>query len=298
MTAIRPSDAPRLTHTADELRRHLAQARRSGVSVGLVPTMGALHEGHLSLVDACRRDCPLTVVTVFVNPAQFGPGEDFSEYPRPLEADLKLLAGRGADVVFAPETAAMYRADHATYVEVGGPALSFEGEFRPNHFRGVATIVLKLFHLVRPDRAYFGRKDYQQSLVVRRMVADLDLPIEIVVCPIVRDPDGLALSSRNAYLSDDERRRALAISRSLRRARQLVAEGTRDAPTILAHMRELLSAAELKIDYVAICNPDTLEATDRIEGPAVALVAARVGTVRLIDNELLGPTAGADVTKL
>jgi len=297
MTTTRRSAAPRLTHTADELRRYLDEARRSGASVGLVPTMGALHEGHLSLVDACRRDCGLSVVTVFVNPAQFGPGEDFTEYPRSLETDLKLLAGRGADVVFAPEAAAMYGAEHATYVEVGGPALPFEGEFRPHHFRGVATVVLKLFHLVRPDRAYFGRKDFQQSLVVRRMVADLDLPIEIVICPIVRDPDGLAMSSRNAYLSDGERRRALAISRSLRRARQLVAEGTRDARAILAEMRELLRAAELKIDYLAICNPDTLEPAERVEGPAVALVAARVAATRLIDNELLDPTAGADVAK-
>jgi pantoate--beta-alanine ligase len=277
-----------LTHTADELRRELTAAREAGTSVGLVPTMGALHEGHLSLVDACRRDGGLTVVTLFVNPAQFGAGEDFAAYPRSLDADLKLLSGRGADVVFAPETDAVYRAGHATYVEVGGLALPLEGEFRPGHFRGVATIVLKLFHLVQPDRAYFGRKDYQQSLVVRRMVADLDLPIEIVVCPIVREPDGLAMSSRNAYLSAEERSRALAISQSLRRARQLVAEGTRDARAIVADMRELLRAADLNIDYAAICDPETLEPLARVDGPAVALVAARVGRARLIDNEMLG----------
>lgn len=288
MPTTRPSAAPHLTHTADELRRELAAARKAHQSVGLVPTMGALHEGHLSLVDACRRDCGLTVVTVFVNPAQFGAGEDIASYPRSLDADLKLLAGRGADVVFVPETDAVYRDGHATYVEVGGPALPLEGEFRPGHFRGVATIVLKLFHLVEPQRAYFGRKDLQQSLVVRRMVVDLDLPIKIVVCPTVREPDGLAMSSRNAYLSAEERSRALAISQSLQRARQSVAKGTRDARAIVADMRELLRAADLKIDYVAICDPQTLEPLERVEGPAVALVAARVGRARLIDNEMLG----------
>ncbi|MEX0675492.1 MAG: pantoate--beta-alanine ligase [Pirellulales bacterium] len=288
MPTTQPGAALRLTRTGDELRRDLAAARQAGLTVGLVPTMGALHEGHLSLVDACRRDCGLTVVTIFVNPAQFGRGEDIASYPRPLDADLKLLAGRGADFVFVPETEAVYRAGHATYVEVGGPALSLEGEFRPGHFRGVATIVLKLFHLVEPHRAYFGRKDYQQSLVVRRMVADLDLPIEIVVCPTVREPDGLAMSSRNAYLSDQERRRALALSQSLKRAGQLVAAGTRDARVIVAEMSALVRAAELTIDYVAICNPDTLAPIERVDGPAVALVAARIGRARLIDNELLG----------
>jgi pantoate--beta-alanine ligase len=288
MKPTRPSTAPQLTHSPAELRSHLAAARGSGLSVGLVPTMGALHEGHLSLVDACRRDGGLTVVTIFVNPAQFGPGEDFERYPRNLTADFELLAGRGADLVFAPETEVIYGADHATYVEIGGPALPLEGEFRAGHFRGVATVVLKLFHLVQPDRAYFGRKDFQQSLVVRRMVADLELPIEIVVCPIVREPDGLALSSRNAYLSSHERRRALAISQSLRQAGKLVDAGMRDAAAIMAEMHEMLRAADLQVDYVAICDPQTLEPIGQIDAPAVALVAARVGATRLIDNELLG----------
>jgi pantoate--beta-alanine ligase len=288
MKRTRPGTAPEWTHSPDELRRHLAAARSSGLSVGLVPTMGALHEGHLSLVDACRRDVGLTVVTIFVNPAQFGPGEDYARYPRTLSADFELLAGRGADLVFVPETDVIYGPDHATYVEVGGPALPLEGIFRPGHFRGVATVVLKLFHLVEPDRAYFGRKDFQQSLVVRRMAADLDLPIEIVVCPIVREPDGLALSSRNAYLSSHERQRALAISRSLQRARQLVDAGQRDAAAIVAEMREMLRAADLQVDYVAICDPQTLQPIDQIDRPAVGLLAARVGATRLIDNELLG----------
>jgi pantoate--beta-alanine ligase len=287
MSSTRPTAAPRLTTSPDELRRELAAARSRGATVGLVPTMGALHEGHLSLVDACRRECGLTVVTIFVNPAQFGPGEDLARYPRPLEADLELLARRGAELVFAPETDAMYRAGHATYVEVAGPAAGLEGEFRPGHFRGVATIVLKLFHLVAPERAYFGQKDYQQSLVVRRMAADLDLPIEIVVCPTVRESDGLAASSRNAFLSKPERVRALAISQSLARARQIAAGGTRDAATIVAAIEELLRAAQLQIDYVAICDRETLAPLARLDAPAVALVAARVGTTRLIDNELL-----------
>lgn len=295
MTAEQSNAAGQLTRTPDELRSALLETRRDGGVVGLVPTMGALHEGHLSLVDAARSQCDRVVVSVFVNPTQFGPGEDFAEYPRSLEADLKLLAARGADVVFAPETDTMYTAAHATFVEPEGPALPLEGECRPGHFRGVATIVLKLFHLVQPQRAYFGRKDYQQSLVVRRMVADLDVPIEIVVCPIVREPDGLAMSSRNAYLSADERRRALAISAGLRRAAELVSAGTLDTVSIEREIRELLSAANLAIDYAAIRDPDSLQPVARVERPVVALIAARVGSTRLIDNELLPPpTRSAD----
>jgi len=278
----------RLVTSADELRREVAIARRGGKTIGLVPTMGALHAGHLSLVDAARRECGLTVVTIFVNPTQFGPGEDFGRYPRTLEADLELLAGHGAGIVFVPPTETMYGPAHAAYVEVGGPALRLEGQFRPGHFRGVATIVLKLFHLVMPDRAYFGRKDYQQSLVVRRMTSDFDLPIQIEVCPTIREPDGLALSSRNRYLTPDERRRALAISQSLRWAAQWTQAGTRDAATIVARMRQMLADAELNVDYVSLADPDTLEEVARIDRPTVALVAARVGNTRLIDNEFIG----------
>ena len=286
--STRPLDTtPRVIVAADQLRQYLAAARGRGATIGVVPTMGALHEGHLSLVDACRRECDVTVVTIFVNPTQFGPGEDFTRYPRDLDADVKLLARRGADVVFAPEGELMYPPEHATYVEVAGPALGLEGDFRPGHFRGVATIVLKLFHLVAPDRAYFGRKDYQQSLVVRRMTADLDLPVKITVCPIVREADGLAMSSRNVYLSAGERRRALSLSQSLQLARQLVAAGTRDVPTIVAAMQDRLDEAELQVDYVAVCDADSLAPLARVDANAVALVAARVGTTRLIDNEPL-----------
>jgi pantoate--beta-alanine ligase len=190
--------------------------------------------------------------------------------------------------VFVPATETMYPPRHATYVEPMGPALLLEGQFRPGHFRGVATIVLKLFNLVQPDSAYFGRKDYQQALVVGRMVADLNVPVRIEVCPIVREPDGLAMSSRNIYLSSDERRRALAISQSLRLARELVRQGTRDAAAIVGRMRELLERAQLQIDYVAIVDPQTLEAVEQVTRPALAAIAAHVGRTRLIDNEMLG----------
>jgi pantoate--beta-alanine ligase len=264
-------------------KSHLA-----GEQVGLVPTMGALHAGHLSLVDASRRDCQLTVVSIFVNPTQFGPGEDFTRYPRTLNADLRLLADRGADVVFAPDTAAVYRPGNATKVEVAGPALNLEGAFRPTHFSGVATIVLKLFNLVQPDKAYFGRKDFQQSLVVQRMADDLDLPIEVVVCPIIREPDGLAMSSRNIYLSAVERQRALAISQALQGAVARVANGEHDSAKLIAEMEAQLKRADLQIDYVAIAARDTLEPLPHVDRPAVALIAARCGATRLIDNELLG----------
>ncbi|MGD9719980.1 MAG: pantoate--beta-alanine ligase [Pirellulales bacterium] len=285
---LRQSTGPRVIADAGALRALVAKARRDGQSIGLVPTMGALHAGHLSLVDAARRECGFTAVSIFVNPTQFGPREDFARYPRTLEADLQSLAGRGVDAVFTPSTEAMYRADHATFVEMAGPALPLEGEFRPGHFRGVATIVLKLFHMVAPDRAYFGHKDYQQSLIVRQLVKDFNLPIEIVVCPTVREPDGLALSSRNVFLSADERRRALAISQSLQLVRQLITDGTRDAGTLLARVHERLSAAELQVDYVALADPETLLPVETVVRPALLAIAARVGNTRLIDNDIVG----------
>jgi pantoate--beta-alanine ligase len=290
MKANSQSSTPRLVTAADELRQRIAAARAAGKTIGLVPTMGALHAGHTSLADAARRDCEFVVVTIFVNPAQFGPHEDFSRYPRTLEADSRLLADHGVDLIYAPATEAMYRPEHATYVVMEGPALVLEGEFRPGHFRGVATIVLKLFNLVLPDRAYFGRKDYQQALLIRQMVADLNLPIHVELCPIVRESDGLALSSRNVYLSPEERRRALSISQSLRLAKKLASDGTTDAATLIARMRALLEAAGLNIDYVALADPHTLEPVTIVNRPTVAAIAARVGATRLIDNELLGET--------
>ena len=288
MTATPPR--PELVTTVDELRIAVAVVRREGKKVGFVPTMGALHEGHLSLVRASKAECDRTVVSIYVNPSQFGPADDYSRYPRTLEADLEALAGCGAELVFAPSSEDVYSPEHATWVEVGSVAEPWEGQCRGGHFRGVATIVLKLLNMVGADVAYFGRKDYQQALVIRRMVADLNVPIAIRVCPIVREPDGLAMSSRNAYLDPDARRRALALWESLCLAGELVGGGERDAATIAEKMRQvILSAGEAQIEYIALADPDTLEPVIEIRGPTVALLAVRIGPTRLIDNCLLEP---------
>jgi len=230
------------------------------------------------------------VVTIFVNPAQFGPTEDFARYPRKLEEDLEKLRDTGTDLVFAPATETIYPPGFATYVEVEGLGQQWEGASRPGHFRGVATVVHKLFQLAPADIAYFGQKDYQQAVIIRRMVADWHLPIEIRVLPIVREPDGLAMSSRNAYLKPDERLRALVLSRSLRLAAELVREGQRDARQVADRMRELIASVEgVALDYATLVHPDTLAELTEINGPAVALVAARVGATRLIDNEIITP---------
>jgi pantoate--beta-alanine ligase len=279
---------PQLVTDGESLRQLVNKAKQAGVLVGLVPTMGALHEGHLRLVDSARAECDLTVVTIFVNPTQFAPGEDFRAYPRDLDSDVKLLASRGCDIVFAPRQEAMYGPDHATFIDVGPIGTVLEGEYRPTHFRGVATIVMKLFQLAPADRSYFGRKDYQQTLVVRQMAKDLNVPIDVRVCPIVRDPDGLAMSSRNRYLSADERQRALALSRSLRRAEQLVAAGERDANAIRKEMmREIDQASGIKLQYVAFVVDGTITPVDRIDSPTTIALAAFVGKTRLIDNTLV-----------
>jgi pantoate--beta-alanine ligase len=271
------------------LRESLAPIHRQGKRVGLVPTMGALHDGHLSLVDAARAECDFTVVTIYVNPTQFGPNEDLASYPRTLEADLRALARRQVDLVFAPCDAEMYRPGHETFVEVGSTAKPFEGQLRPGHFRGVATIVLKLLNLVVPHSAYFGRKDYQQLLVIRQLVDDLDLPVAIRDCPTVREPDGLAMSSRNAYLSPEQRRRARALPESLHRAAELVASGQRDAAVIQRQVREQIrEGAGVEPQYVALVKEGTVAPVTRLEGPTVVAVAAVIGQTRLIDNALVG----------
>ena len=276
----------------EDLRDAVAAARRASKRIGVVPTMGALHAGHVSLVEASCRECGFTVVTIFVNPTQFGPGEDFQRYPRPMANDLKLLSSYPVDLVFAPAQETMYPPGSATFVDVGPMAEAWEGDHRPGHFRGVATIVLKLFNLVAPDAAYFGQKDFQQALVVRRMVRDLDVPVEIRVCPTVREPDGLAMSSRNVYLSSAERRQALVLSRSLRLAEHLVAGGERRATDVHARMRALLATEpEVQVQYVAIVDPQTLAPVDDVGAGAVALIAAKVGATRLIDNTILGRPA-------
>ncbi len=274
--------------TLAELREAIAVARRQAKKIGLVPTMGALHEGHLSLVRASRAECDFTVVTIYVNPSQFGPAEDYRRYPRTLQSDVEALRGLGADLVFAPADEEVYPAGYSTWIDVGDVARPLEGEHRPTHFRGVATIVLKLFQMVGADAAYFGQKDYQQVLVVRRMVADLNVPIAVRVCPTVREADGLAMSSRNAYLSPAERQQAVVLSRSLGLAQELVARGERDAAAIAARMREwILSARPARIDYVAVVDSETLEPVAEIRGRALAALAVVIGGTRLIDNCLL-----------
>lgn len=290
MTDSSSSDVPAIVRDPDSLRSQVRAWQAAGDTVGLVPTMGALHAGHLSMIARSVSQCARTVATIFVNPAQFGPTEDFARYPRQLEQDLEMLRGTCTDLVFAPATETIYPPGFATYVEVEGLAQQWEGASRPGHFRGVATVVLKLFQLAPADIAYFGQKDYQQAVIVRRMVADLRLPIEIRVLPIVREPDGLAMSSRNAYLKPDDRWRALVLSRSLQLAAELVRDGQRDARQIADRMRELITSVEgVALDYATLVHPDTLAELSEITGPAVALVAARVGATRLIDNEIICP---------
>jgi pantoate--beta-alanine ligase len=275
------SDPARMLQLAEE-------ARREGKSLGLVPTMGALHEGHLSLVRRCRTENDLAVMTLFVNPIQFDRRDDLARYPRDPDRDTALAQTAGADLIYAPAAEAMYPPGYATYVTVEGLTDRWEGATRPGHFRGVATVCTKLFAACRPHRAYFGQKDYQQSLAIRRLVVDLNLGLEIVVLPTVREADGLALSSRNALLGREERRQAPVLSQALFAAQSAVRRGERHAETLRAGIEATIRTAELAaVDYVAVCDPDTLEPLVRIARQAVALVAARFGSVRLIDNALL-----------
>ena len=272
------------------LRAALAAARRHDRVIGLVPTLGALHEGHLSHVRRARSGCDVVVVSIFVNPLQFGPGEDFASYPRDLDRDLSLLAPEGVDVVFAPPRQGFVPDDMATTVHVAGLTDVLEGASRPGHFDGVTTVVAKLLNAVGPDRAYFGEKDYQQLLVVRRMVADLDVPVEVVAGPTVRETDGLALSSRNAYLSPRERAAALALPTALR---EVAAAWDGDADAARRRLRDrLASAPGVGLDYAEVADPGTLAPLEgAVSGPARALVAATVGATRLIDNVGLPPAA-------
>jgi pantoate--beta-alanine ligase len=255
---------------------------------GLVPTMGYLHAGHISLVQRARAENDHVAVSIFVNPTQFGPQEDLSRYPRDLKRDLELLEAEGVDLVFAPEAPEMYPAGFQTYVEVTEVTRPLEGASRPGHFRGVATVVLKLFNIVQPDRAYFGQKDAQQAAVVRRMARDLDLPLEIVICPIAREVDGLALSSRNVYLNPQERVAATALSRALRAAGERYAAGERSGDALRAAMSAVLAAEPLaRPEYVSAADPETLAELERVENGVLLSMAVRIGTTRLIDNVLL-----------
>lgn len=270
-----------------DVRQAVREARRRGRTVGCVPTMGALHAGHESLIRASREECGFTATTIFVNPTQFGPNEDFTRYPRPLEDDLSRCRNAGVDLVFVPEVSTLYPAGFSTHVEVEGLSQILEGAVRPGHFRGVATVVLKLLNIVDADRAYFGRKDFQQQLLVRKMCRELDLPVEIRTCPTVREPDGLALSSRNRYLSADERQTALCLYRSLQLAQERLASGEQNVPAIAADMRKLLETAGARPNYAVIADSETLAELAAPAPHMVALVAAHVGRTRLIDNQLI-----------
>jgi pantoate--beta-alanine ligase len=267
-------------------RQACAEARSRGSTVGFVPTMGALHEGHLSLVARAREETGFVAVSIFVNPLQFGPAEDLAAYPRDLERDVELSDKEGADVVFAPEAGEMYPGGAPEVTVDPGPlGERLEGASRPGHFRGVCTVVAKLFGLTGPCRSYFGEKDAQQLAVIRRMVADMNMPVEVVGCPTVREPDGLAMSSRNTYLSSEERRAATCLYEALARAAWLVEGGEREAVALKAEMAKRIGVERLaRIDYVTVVDDETFEDVDGLSGPARALVAARIGNTRLIDN--------------
>ena len=279
----------KVVDTPQDMRELAEVLRRDDAPLGLVPTMGALHEGHKSLIARAREECGAVVVSIFVNPAQFAAGEDYDTYPRTFEADLEACREMGAACVYAPKASSMYPGGYDTWVDVPGLGAPLCGGHRQGHFRGVATVVLKLFTACLPHRAYFGEKDYQQLVLIRRMADDLDLGVEIVPCPIVREDDGMALSSRNAYLSAEERSRARAISAALFGAKKKVAAGERLSAAIIGACVDELEKVEAKVDYVEIVDPATLERVETINGAARMAVAAYIGETRLIDNILLEP---------
>jgi pantoate--beta-alanine ligase len=278
--------------TIAEVRASVAQARSAGKTVGFVPTMGALHAGHASLIDAAAKRCDFVVVSIFVNPTQFGPSEDLDRYPRPFEKDLEICEKHRVDVVFAPATEEMYLQKNLTWVTVDKLTDRLCGASRPGHFRGVATVCTKLFNIIGPDAAFFGQKDAQQALVIQRAVADLNMPLEIVVCPTVREPDGLAMSSRNQYLSPQERKDATQIYRSLKLCRELIEAGERRADVLHDRMRERLAQVpSMSVEYVCVADAETLNELDRVRGRVLVAIAVRMPSARLIDNILVDTPA-------
>jgi pantoate--beta-alanine ligase len=274
--------------TIDEMRAACRELRGKRGRLGFIPTMGALHEGHLSLVRAAKALCDVVAASIFVNPKQFGPNEDFGTYPRAFERDRSLLENEGVELLFAPPVEEMYPPGAVTWMTVEELSDKLDGRSRPGHFRGVTTVVSKLFHIVEPDAAFFGQKDAAQVAIIRRMVRDLNFPVEIVVCPIVREPDGLAMSSRNAYLDSQQRKRALVLHRTLMRVKKIADDGERNAAKLLATAREELASEPLvRLDYLEIVNPDSLVAVENISEGALMVLAAFVGTTRLIDNAVL-----------
>jgi len=271
-----------------ETQSACAQIRGEGHILGLVPTMGALHEGHLSLVRAARAECNVVAVSIFVNPTQFGPNEDFGKYPRSFDQDCTLLEHEGVDLIFAPAVDEMYPAGASTFVLVEGVSERLDGASRPGHFRGVTTVVSKLFHIVMPHKAFFGQKDAAQVAILRKMVRDLNFPLSLIVCPIVREADGLALSSRNRYLSEKERRQALVFHRALRKIEEAVASGEKSSSRLIEKARGVFAEeTDVRVDYIAVVNPDTLENVPDVKNGALVAVAAFVGTTRLIDNVVI-----------
>jgi pantoate--beta-alanine ligase len=286
-------------HTIEWMKQVSRQARAEGRSIGFVPTMGALHEGHLSLVRAAVAESRPVVASIFVNPTQFGAGEDFQKYPRALDRDSKILEDAGVEYLFAPDASEIYPPGFRTWVNVEGLADRLEGKARPGHFRGVATVVLKLLEIVEPQKAFFGRKDAQQARIIRQMARDLRLDSEIVMCPIVREEDGLAMSSRNAYLNPEERRAATILFRALDAARASIARGECDAMRLAAALRETIRREPLAdLDYAELVDADTLEQLTRVRGICLALLAVRIGAVRLIDNLLIEEIEGKFDTTL
>lgn len=284
----------KVVHHPGEMQTLALEARESGRRIGVVPTMGYLHEGHLSLMRYARPLCDLLVVSIYVNPTQFGAGEDLDAYPRDMERDLTLCRGEEVDIVFCPSDAGMYAPDHSVYVEESQLSRGLCGASRPTHFRGVTTIVTKLFNVVLPHVAVFGQKDYQQAAIIRRMVRDLHFPIEIATVAIAREPDGLAMSSRNRYLTVVERQHALGLSAALSLSHQLLLQGQRDAGALRAALCDSLREIPgVEIDYLEVVDAETLAPAERIERPVVVAIAARVGSTRLIDNTVLDPNGGA-----
>jgi pantoate--beta-alanine ligase len=274
-----------IAKTIAEIRKCVAQAHAAGKTVGFVPTMGALHAGHASLIETAARRCDYVVVSVFVNPTQFGPGEDFEKYPRPFEKDAQLCERSGAQAIFVPSDDEMYPRKNLTWVTVDKLTEPLCGQSRPGHFRGVTTVCTKLFNIVGADLAFFGQKDAQQATVIRRMAADLNMPLEIVVCPTVREPDGLAMSSRNQYLSPQERSQAPVIFRALQRCAELIGAGEQDAARITEEMDKVLKqAAALRVEYLRIVDAESLDPCNPVRGRVLVAIAARLGSTRLIDN--------------
>lgn len=277
-----------ITISVGETRQAIAAARRAGRAIGLVPTMGALHAGHASLIRAARQETGLVAVSIFVNPAQFGPNEDLARYPRPIERDVELCAREGADLIFHPMPETIYPQGFQTWVQVAELEKGLCGASRPGHFRGVATVVLKLFNIVQPDVAYFGQKDAQQARLLAQMVRDLDLPVQMRICPIVRESDGLALSSRNAYLSAEERERATVLYRALETVRGQIDAGERRSETLIAIARGMVDATPgARIDYIEVVDWETLRPVGAIQGKVLIALAVYFGTTRLIDNILV-----------